>query len=157
LRAAGIVADSQLGTLFQGHLMPVMHWTGIVRLPVYFEDDVFFDVSESLDLDSITPTLFTPGLKILNFHPTFVGCNTPSRAYHERLKSRTFAPDSAAAGLTFDGRGTLNVLRELLERIASAGHQFQRFQSVVDLAIAGFQAADDIIPPSLKANISSKV
>ncbi len=151
LRAAGIVADSQLGTRFQGYLLPVMHWTGIVRLPVYFEDDTFFDIEESgLSLDSVMPTLFTPGLKVLNFHPTFIGCNTPSRFYHDRLKPRIFAADSAPDGLVWDGRGTRTFFRELVERILGAGYQFQRFQSVVDMAVACFRDADDLISPALK-------
>jgi hypothetical protein len=154
LRSAGIVADSQLGTLFQGYLLPVVHWTGIIRLPVYFEDDTFFDMQESdLNLETIVPTLFTPGLKILNFHPTFVGCNTPSRSYHERWKPRIFAQDSTAAGLSWGGRGTLVVLRELVEQIQSRGYHFRRFQSIVDLALAGFQAADDVISPSMKKTL----
>jgi len=136
LREAGIEADSQLATRFQGHLLPLHHRTGIVRLPVYFEDDVFFDVHEDgLNLDAIAPTLFTPGLKILNFHPTFVGCNTPSREYHERMKPRIFAPGLTSEGLVWQGRGTMTVLRELLDRILSRGHRFQTFHSVVDLSV----------------------
>jgi polysaccharide deactylase WbmS-like protein len=151
LRSAGIVADSQLGTLFQGHLLPIVHWTGIIRFPIYFEDDIFFDIQESgLSLEAIMPTLFTPGLKILNFHPTFVGCNTPSRAYHERRKARIFAPDSTGAELSWGGRGTLVVLRELVARILSGGYHFQRFQALVDLAVAGFQTAGDVLSPSMK-------
>jgi hypothetical protein len=151
LRSAGIVADSQLGTLFQGYLLPVVHWTGIIRLPVYFEDDTFFDIEQSvLNLETILPTLFTPGLKILNFHPTFVGCNTPSRSYHERLKARIFAPGSSAAELRWGGRGTLDVFRELVERILSRGYQFQKFHSVVELARASFQSAGDVISPAFQ-------
>ena len=153
LRSAGIVADSQLGTLFQGYLLPVAHWTGIIRLPVYFEDDTFFDLEESLNLETIAPTLFTPGLKILNFHPTFVGCNTPSRSYHERYKARIFAPHSSADGLRSNQRGTLDVFRELVERILSRGYPFQRFQSVVDSALTAFQAPEDVIPPALKKRL----
>jgi hypothetical protein len=158
LRAAGIVADSQLGTLFQGHLLPVVHWTGIIRLPIYFEDDIFFEIDESeLNLDALLPTLFTPGLKILNFHPTFVGCNTPSRSYHERWKDRIFAPDSTAAELRWGGRGTLIILRDLVERILANGYHFHRFQSIVDLALAGVQASDDIISPTMKRVLSHKL
>jgi hypothetical protein len=158
LRAAGIVADSQLGTLFQGHLLPVVHWTGIIRLPIYFEDDIFFDIDESeLNLDTLLPTLFTPGLKILNFHPTFVGCNTPSRSFHERWKDRIFAPDSTAEELRWDGRGTLTVLRDLVERIRAHGYDFERFQSIVDLALAAVQASDDIISPSMKRVLPRKL
>jgi hypothetical protein len=143
LRSAGIVADSQLGSLFQGYLLPVMHWTGIVRLPVYFEDDVFFDVAEGpLDLDAITPTLFTPGLKILNFHPTFVACNTPSREYHERMKPRIFADGSSREGLVHEGRGTLDVFRELIERIIDGGGKFQRFGCVVETAHTAIGRSD---------------
>ncbi len=150
LRAAGIVADSQLGSLFQGYLLPVVHWTGIIRLPVYFEDDTFFDIDEAgLNLQAILPTLFTPGLKILNFHPTFVGCNTPSRSYHEQWKTRIFAPDSTSEGLIFDGRGTQDVLRELVERILSQGYEFQRLESVVELARAVFQQSGSVISPAL--------
>jgi hypothetical protein len=152
LRSNGIVADSQLGTLFQGYLLPVVHWTGIIRLPVYFEDDIFFENS-TLDLDAILPTLFTPGLKILNFHPTFVGCNTPSRTYHESHKARIFSADSTVTELRWEGRGTLNVFRELIERILSRGHQFYRFQSLVEMALARVQTADDLIPPLLNKTL----
>jgi len=116
LRAAGIVADSQFASLFQGYLLPTIHWTGIVRLPIYFEDDVFLDIaSGDLNLEAILLTLFTPGLKILSFHPTFIACNTPSRAYHEARKSRIFAENSTADGLRWDGRGTRDVFRGLVE------------------------------------------
>jgi hypothetical protein len=148
LRSAGIVADSQLATLFQGYLLPMIHWTGIIRLPVYFEDDVFFETqTPGLDLNTIMPTLFTPGLKILNFHPTFTVCNTPSRSYHDFLKAQIFSPDSTALDLKWGGRGTLVVLRELVERILSRGHRFRRFQSLVDLALAGFAASGDAVSP----------
>ena len=154
LRSAGIIADSQLGTLFQGYLLPVAHWTGIIRFPVYFEDDIFFEIQESnLNLETIMPTLFTPGMKILNFHPTFVGCNTPSRSHHERLKARIFSADSTADGLTWGGRGALSVLRELVERILSRGYRFHRFHSIVDLALASFRAADDVVSPSLRRSL----
>ena len=150
LRASGIVADSQLCSLFQGYLLPVAHWTGIVRLPVYFEDDILFDLRPSLDLEAILSTLFTPGLKVLNFHPTFVGCNTPSRAYHESLKSRIFTADSAPDKLRWPGRGTTAVFRELVDRILSQGHRFYWFQDLVEMALLGLSAGTEIVAPLFK-------
>lgn len=150
LRAAGIVADSQFASLFQGYLLPSIHWTGILRLPVYFGDDIFFDLAGGdLNLEAILPTLFTPGLKILSFHPTFIACNTPSRTYHEARKSRIFARDSTAAGLVWDGRGTGNVFRELVGCILSRGHRFQRFHAIVDRAGAAFAGDAAVVPPWL--------
>jgi hypothetical protein len=151
LRSAGVVADSQLCSLFQGYVLPIAHWTGIVRLPIYFEDDVFFEIAPGLDLETVLPTLFTPGLKILNFHPTFVGCNTPSRSFHESMKEQIFAPNSAPVQWT--ERGTCDIFRELIARIQSTGHKFHRFQSLVDLAVDNFQSADDLIPTNLKASL----
>jgi len=158
LRKAGIIADSQLGTLFQGHLLPVVHWTGLLRFPQYFEDDIFFDLQDNeLKLETILPTLFSPGLKILNFHPTFVGCNTPSRAWHEQSKGRIFGPDSSACGLQFQGRGTNVVFRELVDRILTRGHEFHRFQSLVETAMECFAEAHDILSPALTEALLERV
>ena len=151
LREAGIVADSQLATFFQGYLLPVVHWSGIMRFPIYFEDDIFLDVqAPDLNLETVMPTLFTPGLKILNFHPTFVGCNTPSRSYHEQLKVKIFDPDSTRPELTWGGRGTFTVFRELIERILSHGYHFQPFQSLVDLTRESLLRSGDVFSPCLK-------
>ncbi len=154
LRSAGIVADSQPCSLFQGHLLPLVHWTGIVRLPVYFEDDLFFDIEEpDLNLDTILPTLFTPGLKVLNFHPTFVGCNTPSRACHEAWKPRIFSAQPSPEGLQWGGRGNLDVMRELLERILARGYRFHRFQSLVEMAQACVEASEEVVPGSMRKRL----
>src|SRR5262249_21769098 len=39
LADAGVIADSQLCTFFQGELQPMLHSSGIVRFPTFFEDD----------------------------------------------------------------------------------------------------------------------
>jgi len=131
LASAGILADAQGLTLFQGHLVPLIHWTGILRLPTYFEDDSFFAWRPgSLSVREIESTLFTPGLKVLNFHPTFVGLNTPSQAHYDSVRSRVFDTTSPADGVIFDGRGTRNVLAEVVDRILSAGYAFVPFEEV---------------------------
>jgi hypothetical protein len=147
LAAAGIVADSQLATRFQAGIAPIVHWTGIVRLPIYFEDDLFFEAApDELALDAIAPTLFSPGLKVLDFHPTFVAINAPSRPHYERVKPAIFGSAAPAAGVIFDGRGTRDVLRELLDRIAAAGHALVPFEEVVSRVLAGAAAA---CPPGM--------
>ncbi len=125
----------------------------MLRLPVYLEDDVFFDLQPDLNLGAILGTLFTPGLKILNFHPTFIGCNTPSRNYHEERKPRIFAPDSQADALVFQGRGTLTFFRELIGSILEAGYHFESFGSVVGAALEHLKRSRDLIPPLLRKQI----
>ena len=147
LAAAGIVADSNVVTFYQGYLTPLVHWTGIVRFPEYFEDDCFFDGRmPSLSLEAFESTLFTPGLKILNFHPTFVACNTSSREHYARTRARIFGTDRMGEGIRDPGRGTATVFRELIERIQSAGYGFERFHDVVDRCIRHLRIATDLSP-----------
>ena len=131
LAASGIVADSQVCTVYNPEIQPLLHWTGILRLPVFFEDDVFYSLeSDKLDLTHVYRYLFTPGLKILNFHATFVACNIPSKHYYERVKSSIFAA-AEPTGICKE-RGTKHVLEELVDTILDRGYQFKPFESLVD-------------------------
>ena len=133
LAAAGIVADSQLPTYFQGDLVPLLHASGIWRLPVYFEDDIFFGYfPDTLDLASIETTLFLPGLQVLNFHPTFVAANVPSPDYYAAIKSRWFTPGADHRQMVHPGRGTRTVLEELTGAVRAHGVAFTSFETLVD-------------------------
>jgi len=133
LAAAGIVADSQLPTYFQEGLVPLLHASGIWRLPVYLEDDIFFRYfAHDLSLDRVSATLFEPGLKILNFHPTFFAANVPSLAYYDEIRNRWFSPGADHRTLVYHGRGTRNVLEELTTLVKSRGLAFESFEAVVD-------------------------
>jgi hypothetical protein len=137
LASAGIVADSQVATLYQENLVPLLHWSGLLRFPVYFMDDVFFlHEAPSLSLGALQNTLFTPGLKILNVHATYFACNVPSQAYYEEIRGRIFNADSKDEGLSWTGRGTANVVEELIQRIHSGGYSFVGFETLVDMAFA---------------------
>jgi len=132
LASAGIIADSQNPTPCQGYLLPMIHFTGILRLPVYFEDDVAFDAVEPLSVEVFRKSLFTPGLKIVNFHPTFVACNTPSQAHYNAVRSNVFGTHEPADGVRWAGRGTADVLDELMSEILSSGRTFESLHGVLD-------------------------
>lgn len=133
LAAAGIVADSQLLTYFQEGLAPLLHASGIWRFPVYFEDDIFFrHFPDELSLKRIEGTLFGSGLKVLNFHPTFVAANVPSPAYYGEIKSRWFSAGADHEGMVHPNRGTRAVLEELAALVTSRGFVFESFETLVD-------------------------
>lgn len=147
LAKAGIIADSQNPTPCQGYLLPMVHVSGILRLPVYFEDDVAFDAADrAFTVDVFRKTLFTPGLKILNFHPTFVGCNTPSLAHYTETRGNVFGTSAPAEGVRWTGRGTANMFDELMHEILSAGHKFSSLHNVVDELWASVKRAPDLFP-----------
>ncbi|MGC2449296.1 MAG: hypothetical protein WA477_16725 [Candidatus Sulfotelmatobacter sp.] len=147
LAKAGIIADSQNPTPCQGYLLPTIHVTGILRLPVYFEDDVAYDAADhAFTVDVFRKTLFTPGLKIFNFHPTFVGCNTPSLAHYNEVRGKVFGSSEPAKGVHWTGRGTANMLDELMNDIHSAGYKLSSLHSVVDELWASVNQAPDLFP-----------
>ena len=129
---AGIVADSQLATLLQPRIFPLMHWSGTLRFPVFLEDDIFFDFwPNTLPLEVIAKDLFSPGLKILNFHPTFVGSNCPTRVHYESVRSRVFGQAELDPEVIWSRRGTRDLLRELVGLILDSGKRFYPFEELV--------------------------
>jgi hypothetical protein len=145
LARAGIVADSHWGTPCQGYLLPLVHFTGILRLPVYFEDDVAFAAGAS-QVGAFRKTLFTPGLKILIFHPMFVGCNTPSMKHYSEVRDRVFGSAEPAPGVRWEGRGTANLFDELMDEILSAGYRFTSLHRLVDELLPAVATAEDLLP-----------
>jgi len=146
LAEAGIIADSQNPTPCQGYLLPMIHPSGILRLPVYFEDDTAFDAHDGFSVDAFLVSLLTPGLKIFNFHPTFVGCNTPSLAHYNAVRSKVFGTTEPAEGVVWKGHGTANMLDDLIGEVMMAGFRFQSLHSVVDELWSAAKQAPDLLP-----------
>lgn len=145
LAAKGIVADSQVCTVYNPEIQPLLHWSGILRLPVFFEDDVFYSYeSDKLDLKHVYRYLFTPGLKILNFHATFVACNIPSKPYYEGVKSSIFS--SAQPQGVWKERGTRHVFEELVATILDKGFSFKPLETLVDELLQHIAANQDRFP-----------
>ncbi len=130
-------------------IRPLRHWTGIVRIPIFLEDDVFFEYwPDELPLAEISRRLFSPGLKVFNFHPTFVGCNAPSRTFYDSTREKIFGSLEPAKGVTWQRRGTRDVLLELLDLIRSRGAAFEKFDDIAALADHDL----DNPSPNLKTN-----
>ena len=128
----GFVADSNLCCFLQPGLVPLVHGAGLLRFPVYLEDDVLLDWgTELLDLAPVLETLFQPGLKVLNFHPALVGINAPSLSYYDASRDVLYSSDSSAGGSRYRGRGIGTVLEELIAAVHDAGHEFSSFPEVV--------------------------
>lgn len=135
LADAGIVADAQVLSAAQSHLEPIVHWTGILRLPTFFADDTFFGASpDELDLSGVQRALLAPGLKILIFHPATFGCNVPSEAWYRANHRSIFASTDESA--MFTGRGTRRVFEELFDLVDREGVEVVGFEALVDELLA---------------------
>ena len=133
LAAAGIRIDSQTATDCQEGLGSLGHWTGIRRFPVFFEDDTYFTLRPGLPPDHVLDRLFTPGLKIFDVHATFFACNTPSPDHYQLTRAKFFSSTRREDELIYQGRGTRNLIEEIVDRVLGAGFKFEAFPALAGL------------------------
>ena len=135
LHAAGIRIDSNLCLYMQQDLVPLEHWVGIRRFPVFWEDDVHWHRGGSWDFARYRDDFFAPGLKVVNVHPFIFALNIPDNDFYQSVKSSipTLAAGQAAA-LRWQGDGPVAFLTALTEAVQAAG---RRWYTLAELAAAG--------------------
>ncbi len=132
LVANGLRIDSNLCLFLQPGLKPLHHWSGLVRLPCFWEDDVHWERGFEWDFARLRATFLTPGLKLLNVHPFMFALNIPDAAFYARHKRLIPTLDTTQAGqLRFAGRGAATFLADLVEAVRAEGF---RFTTIGDLA-----------------------
>jgi len=127
----GIRHDSNTCLFLQPGLQPVRHWTGIVRHPVFWEDDIHWACGLGWRRSDLPEVFFSPGLKILDIHPFFFACNIPDQDHYSRVKSaiqNLDAPGVTALRYPGDGCGTFVEL--LLETIRRRRGRIARLSEV---------------------------
>lgn len=67
-----------------GHA-PFVSWTGLARLPIWFEDDVHLRRGLPCTLEALD--LASPGLRVMNFHPVLVALNAADLDGYAGLKA----------------------------------------------------------------------
>ena len=84
-KARGLRYDA--ADIFDGraNLSPFESWTGVLRLPIWFEDDVHLERGLPCQLDALA--LEAPGLKICTFHPVLVALNASDLSCYRALKA----------------------------------------------------------------------
>jgi hypothetical protein len=146
VRAHGLVRSTRLWELYhrrglrydssdllEGHpnLQPVTAWNGLVRMPIYWEDDVHLLHDRRCGLDELAPE--TSGMKCLDFHPMLVALNSCDlRGYRALVKklageSRPLheaTEEEVSAFAQTERRGVADLLDEVIEWVD--GHPSQR-------------------------------
>ena len=122
----GVRYDSNLCLHLQPDIRPLRHWTGLIRFPVFWEDDCHWEIARGKwDFDELLPAFVSPGLKILNFHPFFVAANIPTAEYYQRVKGHiTTLSEQTVSDVRYRGEGTRTFLIALLERLTALGEKF---------------------------------
>lgn len=130
--ARGIAYDSNLCLYLQPALVPLQHGTGIVRLPVFWEDDCHWDLTDGdWDVDRYLDRFLTPGLKIINVHPFPFAANVTSTEHYLRVKSHitTLTADNLDQ-VRHPGPGTRTFVTALIEALAERGARFHTLNEI---------------------------
>jgi SAM-dependent methyltransferase len=131
LYARGFRYDSNLCLHMQPNLVPLQHNSGLVRFPVFWEDDVHWSGKTGWDLDRQVESFLSPGLKILSVHPFSFAANIPDQEYYAQVKSHIRTLDERTVdSVRFQGPGARTFLVALLERLTTRG---ERFHTLGDL------------------------
>jgi hypothetical protein len=120
---SGILYDSNLCLHLQTDIVPLRHASGMMRFPVFFEDDIA--LTNNFDWDTELDAFFTPGLKILNFHPFMLAVNCSTAAFYASARRHITTLDSTSIeSVRFRGLGEQVFLVKLLDAITSRGYKF---------------------------------
>lgn len=125
LVARGLRLDSNLCLHLQSDLRPLHHWAGLVRLPVFYEDDVHAALALDWRFEAHRERFFSRGLKILDVHPFHTALNVPDESFYRRHKSHIPTLDAAGArAMAHRGPGARSFLVEAIEAVLDGGHRF---------------------------------
>jgi SAM-dependent methyltransferase len=118
--------DSNLCLYLQADIQPLHHSTGLIRMPVFWEDDVHWHRSrEDWKLENYVEAFLSPGLKIINVHPIHMALNTPSVEFYQSVPKRPGDLRQVdIAELRNSGPGTRSFLESLLKTLTAQGHRF---------------------------------
>lgn len=142
LLARGIRYDSNLCLHLQPGLVPLHHGTGILRFPVFWEDDCHWALTGGdWDLDRWLGRFLTPGLKILNVHPFAFAANIASNEHYLAAKGLiTELSARSAPDVRYRGPGTRTFVQSLLHALLDAGARFYSLRELY--AMSGGKPAD---------------
>jgi Polysaccharide deacetylase len=130
--ARGLRYDSNLCLYLQRAIVPLRHSSGLVRFPVFWEDDVHWTWQNGVwDLDAVFAEFLTPGLKILNVHPFNFALNIPNEETYRSLKRHipSLRRDEIET-VRHQGPGTRSFVLDLLRRLEAIGARFQTLSEV---------------------------
>lgn len=117
--ARGFRYDSNLCLYMQSNIVPLRHSSGLVRLPVFWEDDDHWAwCNGEWNLDAVFADFLAPGLKIFNVHPFNFALNIPNgEAYRAAKRHIPTISREGMEQLRYQGPGTRSFVLELLRRL----------------------------------------
>lgn len=111
---------SNLGTIMQTNIKPVLHESGLVHFPIFFEDGTHLFNKLDFDLSKYMNKFLSPGIKIIVIHPMNYVINPPTLKYMRNIKDSLSReeynnlPHEKIKKLSFKGQGINNLVKEII-------------------------------------------
>ncbi len=113
---AGFTYDSNLLMFGCDRIRPFQHPSGLVRVPMFWEDDDHFNLGRPWDATVLG--LARPGLKVINFHPIHLWLNTVDSAQYDYVKANGFSRGALEEARCRDkNRGTRVLAEQMIETV----------------------------------------
>lgn len=77
---------SNLGTILQTNIKPILHESGLIHIPIFFEDGTHLYNQLDLNFKKYLGLFTTPGIKIISFHPMNFVFNSPNMPFMRQIK-----------------------------------------------------------------------
>lgn len=121
-RRCGLTWDSSQLLYRCDHIRPYRHPSGLIRLPIYWEDDDYFSDNPDWNIEHLH--LDTPGVKCFDFHPIHLYLNSVSGEQYRKARNASFTKEALAAQ-RYDGtdKGVLRFFESLCARVAANNYQ----------------------------------
>ncbi len=125
-------------TRCEADITPLHHRSGLVSIPIFFEDGGYLIMDPNLDTDLLKARLDLPGLKVINFHAAHMAFNTPNFQFTRAIKdsmcreSWNNLSDKDIKRLSFTGFGIRNVLNLIIEHVFSRNYTIKTLGQISD-------------------------
>ena len=131
MKTRNILYDSNLCLYMQKKLVPLHHWTGIPRFPMFWADDIHWRRDGDFRLEPYEDLFFSPGLKIIGVHPFMFTLNLSDHETYTRLKPKISTLANEEIDELFShGPGAQTFLMELIDAVHKKGFKFHTLDDI---------------------------
>ncbi len=117
----GIEYDSNIVSIMYQSLGPILHESGLLRFPIFFEDGTHLYNRFDLSIDKFRNRFTSPGIKVISTHPMNWVINPPELKYMRSIKDNlnrqeyNFLDIDAIEKYRYRGIGINQVLKEIIQ------------------------------------------
>ena len=131
---------SNLGTIMQPDITPILHESGLVHFPIFFEDGTHLFNKLPFDLPRYLDRFLSPGIKIIIIHPMNFVINPPEIKYMRNIKDTLSREEynhmsrEKSIELSYKGTGIRNMVEEIID--LAKKHRIMSLNEIYQLTIS---------------------